>query len=261
MRLGSGNCEIKLQDPQVPDVHSQFLLDSNDSLVLVCNNAVYEILSNGQSLKKLPLTHLLTFQVGATKLQVKITKQPIAVTANESIENSQTMASTDSLSEKTQVSLLTKVPSEGTALGGKTTGAFPTKVLKTETFKEKLVTQLKFTAELQTKVDENQINFRLFKAPFQLRILEGPQADDIFVISWGPRDFGPSSTEFPFDYPPYPGILFSLTPNEHGEIFFSTQTPQFARVNNGSDAFCVLELGDRITAGESTLIVEEVKEL
>lgn len=253
MRLGSGNCELKIPDASVPEIHSQFLLDSSDNLVLVCNNIVYDVLVDGQPYKKLALSNNLVFQVGATTLKVKITNK--ATGAETKVTVGDGVATKKPTSDKTNNNL----PGEATVVAEVMIQA-PTKVQKVETSKEKFLTQIKFLLDSAKKEASSTKSFQLFKQPFQLRIVEGPKADDIFIISWGPRDFGPGSAEFPIEFPPYPDILFTLTPNNQGEIFFSTQEPQFAQVNGGQDVYCVIDFGDKIVAGGSTLLVEPLKE-
>lgn len=236
-RFGSGDCEIKLSDPTLPALHSQILLDNKSRLVLVCTNAVFEISADGKIMKKVILEDGLNLKIANSSLKVHILDKPI----NDAHDPLRPMANL----ENNLQNLLN-----------------PTEDLLSRTFKVQRESPNKSLIDgLQTLLESAQnpnspASFRLFCRPVVLRIEKGAQAEDEFIVSWGPRDFGPLVLEFPIEFPPFPRVLFTLTPNANGDIVFSTKHSDFARVSGQSDSTCVMKSGDRIIAGNSTILVE-----
>jgi hypothetical protein len=241
LRVGSGECELRIEDHLIPPHHSQVLLDTKNQLVLVCTNAVYEIIARGYSVKKVVLSDGIVLQLGETELRVLVTPREKANAFDPLAPNEHTSPFLGNWEEKHQDAMA------------------PFRPNKVDTPKSRLISELKHLINA-TAPAEFQSTFKLFKEPFKLRLETGPQADDEFVVSWGPRDFGPLALEYPIEYPPFPGILFSLTPNETGEILFSTKFPDFARVSGHNNPICVIRIGETIEAGNSTIVIENLKD-
>lgn len=236
LKLGSVNAELLLLDSEVPPLHSQVLLDNKDQLVLVCTNAVYEIKVNDRVMKKTVLYNGVLLQIAKVLIRVKVTTQPL-------------IGALDPLLIRQEEQKNPLPPIEGLP------EIFSHTNIEVETPKNHLIKELrKLTEGFPTY--SPPASFRLFKSPLVVRVESGPQADDEFHICWGPRDFGPLALEFPIDYPPFPGILFTLTPNEKGEAVFSTKHPEISRVSGSSNSNNVIEEGSKIIAGNSTVIVE-----
>lgn len=232
IRVGSGDCEIRLEDPELPALHSQVMFDSNDQLVLVCTNAVYEIISNGRSSKKVVLENGIHLRVGSTSFQVLVTTKSIgdALDPLKPVLNHE-------LTLKKEFTLHQEPNSS----------------------RNNLIAELHRLAERAPKRTQAEA-VRLFKHPVKLTVKQGPQADDEFIFSWGPREFGPMALEFPVEFPPFPGILFTLSPSENGDIVFNTKHPDFARVSGQTDTTCVIAMGDHIEVGNSIILVERLED-
>ncbi len=246
LRVGSGDYDLQLVDPSVPPLHSQVMLDQEDRFVLVCTNAVYEMRAGGQTFKKVLLQKGMVIQIGNAFLGVKSSVEPL-------------MGALDPLlvrqnEQKVEESLVDEQTKTQTQLSKAFEIETPKKLLLNEL--ENLMSQ----PELMSDVKLNPPSFKLFKNPLHLKVESGPHADDEYVISWGPRDFGPLSLEFPVDYPPFPGILFTLTPGSEGEILFSTIHPKFCKVNGQDQQTSVLREGSQIIAGNSTIKINYLKE-
>lgn len=242
LRLGSGNCEVQLQDPTLAVLHSQVMLDSEDRLVLVCTNAVYEIVVNGRSVKKVVLEDGLNMKVGSSTIRVIISAKPVP-------------GARDPLKPQVDQGITFKgTINDTTNLGHRSRATEP------ESTKKFLLQELNKMLESAKRGENQKSAIQLFKLPVRLKIERGPQADDEFFLSWGPREFGPLAMEFPIEYPPFPGILFSLTPGDTGDIIFSTKHPDFARVCGHTEQTCVIDDGDRIEAGNSTILVEYLRD-
>ena len=234
MRLGSVDCELPISDDQAPPLHSQVLLNDKNQFTLVCTNAVFDIKINGRSVKKVVLLSGITIQI--SNIILKIFK-------TDDLNNS----ALDPLKPKNIFNSFIKP----NFLNSKETKELSPK---------ELLKQSLFDLKVEKKNLSPSSNFRLFKKPIHLKIVSGPQADDEFIFSWGPRDFGPLSIEFPIEYPPFPSTLFTLTPSESHEIIFSTNHPDFARVCGHNEQSCVISISDKIEAGNSTIILSYLKD-
>lgn len=234
MRLGSVDCEIPISDDQAPPLHSQVLLNDKNQLILVCTNAIFDIKISGRSVKKVILLTGITIQISNISLKIFNT---------EDLNSS----ALDPLKPK---NIINSTIRENFLNTEDTTELSPKELLK----------KTLFDLKAKNKIPSHSSNFRLFEKPILLKIVSGPQADDEFIFSWGPRDFGPLSLEFPIDYPPFPSTLFTLSPSESHEIIFSTNHPDFARVIGHNEQRCVISINDRIEAGNSTIILSYLKD-
>lgn len=241
LRIGSGNCDLRIEDTDLPPLHSQVLLDQKNQMVLVCTNAVFEVLINGRAVKKVVLLNGITAQIGNSLFKIIVTDKELLGALDPLLPNQASAnASRNWLAPEKEPALSFKVAQPESP-------------------------KLLLIKELQHLIDEIKNpplapSFSLFKQPILLRLETGPQADDEYILSWGPRDFGPLALEFPIEFPPFPGILFTLTPSDSGEIVFSTKHPDFARVSGHTDSSCVIADGDKIEAGNSTIFVELLKD-
>lgn len=233
MRLGSGPYEIQLADPTIPDCHSQFLLDQQDKLVLVCNNAIYEIYYENRVVKKLTLNNDSLFHIGNTQFRVFI----------DAIDRPNT-------SQRD----FTKGPHNSVLSGN-----HDTPIKRSPELKEQLLQELKALSDKSSAKTSIPL-FRLFKQPLKLKVLSGPQTDDEFFLSWGPREFGPGALEFPLEFPPWPSILFTLAPDPQGEIIYTSKDLKASSVIGKENFPCILNHGDQIIAGTSVVIIEFVKD-
>lgn len=246
LKVGSAtNCDLRLDNQSVPPTHSQVLLDHKDQMVLVCTNAVYESLVNGQSVKKVTLLNGVQFQIGSATLKV--------IHSDKKLPGVQ-----DPLRPQRPSQTATKKSKEPNENQPEAPLWSPQPVQDSP--------RSRLIEALQNLLEENEnplfpISFQLFKTPFSLKVCRGPQSDDEYIVSWGPRDFGPFSLEFPIEYPPLPDILFSLRPNSDGDIEFYTEHPEFSKVSGKNKNPCVIEDGDRIHVGDSELEVSFLKDL
>lgn len=246
LRVGSGNCDIQLKENSVPPLHSQVMLDQEDRFVLVCTNAVYEMKTGSQTVKKILLQKGMVIQIGNAFIGVKSSTELLPGAIDPLlIKKEEQKLDEKLLEEKTETKLLNS------------------KITEIDTPKKILIEELKQLVEksLETRsLKITPIHFKLFKNPVQLKVESGPNADDEYIVTWGPRDFGPMSLEYPIEYPPFPDILFTLTPNEEGEIIFTTKHPKFCKVMGQSQSSSILKDGSQIIAGNSTIYIKYLNE-
>jgi hypothetical protein len=242
LRIGSGKYDLSIRDPDLPQLHSQVLLNAKNQMVLVCTNAVFEIRINGSSVKKVALVHGMTLQIGSTHLKVSISSipiigavDPLAPKRDPLTRPNKVRTPEDSVENTKGLSIVVDSPKSHLAKGLR-----------------------EFSKTVTNETATN--SFKLFNVPLLLRLETGPQADDEYVVSWGPRDFGPMALEFPIEFPPFPGVLFTLSPSETGQVVFSTKHPDFSRVRGISESTCVINSGDRVEAGNSTILIEYLKD-
>lgn len=241
LRIGSGSCEVQIPDPAMPPIHSQVLLDQEDRFVLVCTNAVYEIKISNSVVKKLLLQKGDVLQIANVFIGIKESKvaligalDPLMIRQQQEEERKVESPTFEDTAYQTQVS----------------------RVHLEETPKSKLLKELTSIIESHKNNYNESYALKLFKFPIHLKVEQGPNANDEHIVSWGPRDFGPMALEFPVEYPPFPAILFTLKPTENGEVFFSTQHPQFCKVEGQELHSGLLKEGSRIIAGNSTILFE-----
>lgn len=240
LRLGSSNqCEIPLLDPEAPPIHSMVMLDQKDHLVLVCTNAVYEIIANNRTVKKTVLHDDKVLQIYNVHLRVRVTQKPLIGAVDPFILKQ---------AEPQNTAMLT--PNEILEINDQS------KITVVETPKSRLIKELSALLESFSTPFPHPHTFKLFKRPFLLKVETGPQADDEFLVSWGPRDFGPQSLEFQLEFPPFPAILFTLSPSSEGDIVFSTNHPNLASVSGQPTSTSVILNGSKIIAGNSTISIE-----
>lgn len=240
LRVGSSSqCEIPLLDPDAPPIHSMIMLDQKDQMVLVCTNAVYEILANNRTVKKTVLQDDKLLQIANVHLRVRVSLQPLIGAVDPFLLKQ---------AEPANNAVLT--PNEILEIEEQS------KVTVIETPKTRFLKELNAVLSSFNSPFPHPHTFKLFKQPILLKVESGPQADDEFLVSWGPRDFGPQSLEFQLEFPPFPAILFTLSPNANGEIIFSTNHPNFASVSGQSSPTSVITSGSKIIAGNSTISVE-----
>jgi hypothetical protein len=240
MRLGSSSqCEIPLLDPEAPPIHSMIMLDQKDQMVLVCTNAVYEIIANNRAVKKTVLQDDKFLQVSNVHLRVRVTQKPLIGAVDPFILKQV---------EPKNATVLT--PNEILEINDQS------RVTVVENPKFQLIKELNALLDSFSTPFPHPHSFKLFRRPFLLKVETGPQADDEFLVSWGPRDFGPQSLEFQLEFPPFPAILFTLSPGSAGEIVFSTNHPNFASVSGQVTPTDAITEGSKIIAGNSTISVE-----
>ena len=187
-----------------------------------------------------PYTTLFrSIKIANQHFRVKVTQKPLIGAIDPSIIKQQETQNLDSLSADEILELNDK-----------------SKVTVIETTKTKLLKELHMIIENFNTPFPHPHTFKLFKSPLLLKVETGPQADDEYLVSWGPRDFGPQSLEFQLEFPPFPGILFTLTPNAEGEVIFSTNHPQYASLSGQTTPVNVITNGCKIIAGNSTISVE-----
>ncbi len=244
VRVGSSDqCDIPLTDPEAPPLHSMVLLDQRDQLVLVCTNAVYEMRANDRTVKKTVLSDEKIIHIFSIELRVRVTQHPL-------------IGAIDPFSLRQMPAELAPqaAPAENDAINDQS------RVTQIETPKSKLLKELNSILESFNTPFPSAHAFKLFKQPILLKVESGPQADDEFLISWGPRDFGPQALEFQLEFPPFPAVLFTLTPDADGSVLFSTKHPNFASVSGQESENGVITNGTKIIAGNSTLSVEFVSD-
>lgn len=243
LRLGSSSqCEIPILDSDAPPIHSVVMYDHKDQLVLVCTNAVYEILANNKKVKKTVLYQGKLLQISNTHLRIRVSETPLIgaidpLTLKQSETQNNPPPTTDDVFEIDDKSRVTVF----------------------ETTKSLLIKELQALVDSFNTPYPHPKTFKLFKQPIRLKVESGPQADDEYWISWGPRDFGPQSLEFQLEFPPFPPVLFTLSSNNEGEIIFSTNHPAYASLSGQTSSTSVISDGSKILAGNSTISVEFVK--
>lgn len=240
LRVGSSSqCEVPLLDPEAPPIHSMIMLDHKDQMVLVCTNAVYEIVANNRIVKKTVLEDDKSLQIANTHLRVRITQKPLVGAVDPFLLRQAELPNNTVLTSKEILEINDQ-----------------SKIAIIETPKSRLMKELNSLLVSFNTPFPHPHSFKLFKRPILLKVESGPQADDEFLVAWGPRDFGPQSLEFQLEFPPFPAILFTLSPNAEGDIVFSTNHPNFASVSGQILPTGVITSGSKIIAGNSTISVE-----
>ncbi len=93
----------------------------------------------------------------------------------------------------------------------------------------------------------------VFKQVFSLRVIEGYQQDQEFVLPYGPRSFGLACLDFELIDPLAPPLAFQIYPNADGDPVFKTDHAESVHLNGISSPTENLQNGDIIRVG-STLI-------
>lgn len=93
-----------------------------------------------------------------------------------------------------------------------------------------------------------------FSPKIELRIVEGPMADQTLVLGYGPRTFGFLSLDTPLLEPDIPEVAFKITPGLNGAKIINYSLDQIT-LNDKIFESSPLVSGDKIKAGNSVIKV------
>lgn len=93
---------------------------------------------------------------------------------------------------------------------------------------------------------------QVFHPMIRLQFLTGLQADQTYVLGYGPRSFGSESLDLELLDTAAPAEAFQLTPDPAG-VRFSTSAPESVQLNNKPISSDLVKAGDRIYLGQTII--------
>lgn len=101
-------------------------------------------------------------------------------------------------------------------------------------------------------------SLQAFTPPLQLCFLEGPQADLVLTLGYGPRRAGADNLDIDLQEESSPLFAFEISVEPNGQPLFQTTFPSLVRVNDGSYKTRPLRVGDIIRIGKTTIRIGSV---
>ena len=104
------------------------------------------------------------------------------------------------------------------------------------------------------KVEDKPKELKAFVRPLKVHFIEGPQKDETFLLTYGPRFFGSASVDIPLLDSKVPDQAFQLIP-EDGKVLFRTECPEICFREKPKGEQQALSEGEIIICGETKLRV------
>ena len=114
---------------------------------------------------------------------------------------------------------------------------------------------IKFIESYQKKLKNEKKTIKPFTKPIILNCISGLQYGEQWTLSYGPRNFGPESLEFPIYEEDLPNVCFTLKNHTKG-IEFSTMFPETTKLNQKSQKTKILQQDDTISIKDTQFKVE-----
>ena len=95
---------------------------------------------------------------------------------------------------------------------------------------------------------------RPFEKPIRFEFIEGPLAEESFVVAFGPRKIGLKTFDIEIKDPTCPGVAFEIEQSEYG-IKYTTANSTEVQLNERPITTDTLKSGDVIRIGHNALLV------
>lgn len=213
--MGRTACEILIPDGKVSNTHAQIEKDQKGRYILMDLDSSNGLLVNGVRVKRIALLPGVMFQAGKTFFKV-----------------------IDQVEENVVI-----VPKE--------------KREELENTPEKHHWRDVLTRDLLTLEFQNQPPIETvlaFRPLIKLNFISGIQADQTYVLGYGPRQFGADGLDIELMDPAAPSQAFELSPGIDG-VRFTTSQPEIVLLNNKSVSTDLVKTGDRIYLGQTIIQV------
>jgi pSer/pThr/pTyr-binding forkhead associated (FHA) protein len=105
---------------------------------------------------------------------------------------------------------------------------------------------------LKLKNKDPKVSVQPFQKLVKIEILTGIQADQSFVLGFGPRIFGSDTLDIELFDIEAPNVAFQLTPDLAG-VRFSTNYPEKVTLNHNQVSTDLIKAGDKIYLGQTTI--------
>lgn len=112
--------------------------------------------------------------------------------------------------------------------------------------------------KLVTLKGEQDHGIAVFSPPMKVKIIQGIQADQSFILGYGPREFGSETLDFELEETTAPPIAFELVPLPRGAEF-RTRHPKLVLLNDQPVSQKELKEGDQIRLGQTIIEIGFVK--
>jgi hypothetical protein len=235
---GTGNAQTEINFPgkNILNLHAQIVAGEDNQLVLTALNPNRAFYVDSKKTRKVVLTVGQIFKM--EDVIIKVISAKIR-------ENGP------------PIEAINQPKLDKQSLNYKITDALP---LDTEQFLNgSLDGLLKKCISFVPKNSEKLSRVKPFKNPLQLRIIQGVQFEESFIIGWGPRKFGKNTFEFSLLDPVTPDVAFTLSPGSNGEYIFSTHHPKIVFINGQKVKKTIVHSGDKIKFGDTVVEILELE--
>jgi hypothetical protein len=124
-------------------------------------------------------------------------------------------------------------------------------------WKQNLKDNLKISLLLNPLINQYEPNELLvFNPPLKIQFLKGVQTDEIFVLGYGPRQFGRDILDCRLLNPKDPAHAFDLLPTSKGALLVN-KCGSMLKINNSEVIESLLNVGDEISLGTHLMKVVE----
>jgi len=123
---------------------------------------------------------------------------------------------------------------------------------KVEEWRQSLI---HLTARAKKNFKKEEIHTQSFRPTLELHFMEGPQADKVFTLGYGPRKIGSASLDLTIEDPAAPETCFEIIPRDDGSALIKTVHRDLVLLNNKRVSTEVLKTGDVIKLLDSKIVV------
>jgi pSer/pThr/pTyr-binding forkhead associated (FHA) protein len=241
--IGRTKGTVNISDPKISGLHAKVEATPEGGLILVDGGSSNGIKVDGNQVDRVPLELGTRFQLGRTTFIVV-----------RRIENEDEPSKHEALLTVSSVApggFSTK-PLDPT--GEKEVEAPPPPPPSPEDWRNYLNFMI---PQLSSRDLFNENGALAFVPPVRLVVIAGIQADQEFILGFGPRRAGAGGVDISLKEESCPEIAFEISPSPNGPRF-STEHPNLVFLNNSSTSGEVLSEGDTIRVGKSVIQVNFV---
>ncbi len=107
--------------------------------------------------------------------------------------------------------------------------------------------------------EKPEVLVQAFNPPLRLVFLEGRQADTVWTLGYGPRQFGYETLELRIQDEQALPLCFELKPTNKTQALFTTDFPKRVKLNDSAISSKILEPGDIISVGETKIRIDFIE--
>lgn len=235
---GAGNThtEINLPGKNILNLHAQIVTGENNQLVLTALNPNRAFYVDSKKTRKVILTNGQIFKIEDIIIKVVSAKIPDKGSPLELINEPKLEKQSP---KHKNIELL----------------ALDTKQIQNGSLEDLLNNCISYLPKSNEKLSK----VKPFKNPLQLRITQGVQFEESYLVGWGPRKFGKNTFEFSLLDPITPDVAFTLSPGNNGEYIFSTHHPKIVFINGQKVKKTIVHSGDKIKFGDTVVEILELE--